>query len=140
MNEAFSSTNPKNSIGPLSQTGNAAIVGAIIDTQGYASILYAITTGVIVTGGATFAVLLEHGDDAALADAATVTAALGLQGTAALAAFTGAGNQSFKIGAVASKRYSRLTITPTGNTGAALLAAVALLMRPSIAPTPNPPA
>ena len=137
MNEQFSSMNPRNSIGPLSQAGNTAIVGAIIDCQGYAAIQYAISTGVCVTGAATFAVLLEQGDQSNLSDNTTVTA--GLQGTAALAAFTGAGSQSFKIGAVVSKRYSRLTITPSGNTGAALLSAVALLTRPTSAPTPNPP-
>lgn len=137
MNDAFTSVTPRNAIAPLSQAGNAAIVGAIIDTQGYAETLYVINTGVIVTEGASYAVLLEDGNDPALADHAPVVA--GLQGTAALADFTGAGNQSFKIGVTNQKRYNRLTITPTGNTGAALLSAVALLQRPTLSPTPNPP-
>ena len=136
MYDGFSNVSPKNSIGPLSQAGNAAIVGAIVDSNGYSEVTYLITTGVCVTAAATFSVVLEEGADAALADHATATQLLG---TAALAAFTGAGNQSFKIGAVVQKRYSRLTITPSGNTGAALVSAVALLGRPTTAPTPNPP-
>ena len=46
-------------------------------------------------------------------------------------------------GSIGSKRYTRLTITPSGNSGtpsAALLSAVAILCNPQIAPTANPPA
>ena len=40
-------------ISPISQAGNAAMVGAIIDRQGYGSLEFAATLGTIVTAGIT---------------------------------------------------------------------------------------
>jgi hypothetical protein len=48
-------------------------------------------------------------------------------------------NETRKLGYKGNKRYTRLTITPVGNASAALLAAVAVLGHPQIAPTANPP-
>ncbi len=119
MDDGFSTANPRSAINPLSQTGNAAIVGNIIDTQGYGEVLFLIATGAIVTGGAAFAVLLEDGNNSGLSDNATVVA--GLQGTAALAGFAGTNtNSCYKIG------YRPEALLPPhdhahGNTGAAIL-------------------
>ena len=67
-----------------------------------------------------------------------------LLGTEALASFIFSDdNKCFKLGYIGSKRYTRLTITPSGNSGTpsgALLSAVAILGHPQIAPTANPPA
>ena len=62
-------------------------------------------------------------------------------GTLALAAFQFDDDKECrKIGYVGSKRYTRLTITPTGNdSGAAPLSAVALKGNPASSPTANPP-
>jgi len=49
-------------------------------------------------------------------------------------------NECRKLGYKGSKRYTRLTITPVANASAALLAAVAVLGHPAVAPTANPPA
>jgi len=140
MEDLMNSITPRVSIAPYAgASDNTAHVGAIIDRQGYESLTYLITTGVLSDADATFTVLLEDGEDPALADAATVTSA-GLLGTAALASFTFADdNKSFKLGYVGEKRYTRLTITPANNTGAHFFSAVAVLGEPALCPTVNPP-
>jgi hypothetical protein len=118
---------------------NTAQVGQIIDRQGYDSLTYVIQTGTLVDADATFAVLLEEGAAANLSDASTVAAA-DLIGTAALAGFTFADdNKVRKLGYKGAKRYTRLTITPANNTGAAPMSAVAVLASGMLRPTANPP-
>ncbi len=120
-------------------TDNTAQVGTIIDGLGYDSLTYAIITGTLADADATFAVTLDHGDQANLSDAAAVPASQ-LVGTLALAGFTFADDgETRKLGYVGTKRYTRLTITPTNNSGNAPMAAVAILGRAHQAPTPNPP-
>ncbi|RVT99093.1 hypothetical protein EOD42_03020 [Rhodovarius crocodyli] len=120
-------------------TDNTAQVGAVIDRLGYDSVTFAIVTGTLADADATFAVTVEHGDVANLSDAAAVPAA-SLVGTTALAGFTFADDaETRKIGYVGEKRYVRLTITPSSNTGNAPMAAIAILGHPAQAPTPNPP-
>ncbi len=119
---------------------NTAQVCAIVDRQGYESLEYIIATGTLVDADATFTVLLEEGDNASLSDAAAV-ADVDLIGTEALASFTFADDSKcFKLGYKGGKRYTRMTITPANNTGAAPMAVVAVLGNPSSAPTANPPA
>lgn len=118
---------------------NTAQVGAIIDRKGYESLTYVILPGVLADANATFAVTMEHGDDSGLSDTAAV-AAPDLVGTLALAGFQfDDDGEPRKVGYVGPKRYTRLTITPTGNTGDAPLAVLAVLGNPAKAPTPNPP-
>ena len=105
---------------------NTAKVSDIIDTAGHESLLFAISTGSLVDADATFAVLVEDGDDSGLSDAAAV-ADENLLGTEALAGFTFADDgETRKIGYIGPKRYVRLTITPTGNAGAWDSSAVAI--------------
>jgi hypothetical protein len=114
---------------PQVQTNSsAAIVGEIVDTAGYDSVELVIVTGTLTDADATFAVTVEKGDDAALADTASAAADL-----------IGSGNFTFaddkackKVGylpkSTVRKRYLRATITPTGNdAGAAPVAAVWVL-------------
>lgn len=127
---------------PQTQTNaDTAIVGEIIDRDGFESLTYVIATGTLTDADATFAVSMEHGDNSALSDTAA-PAATDLIGTPALAGFTFAEDKKCrKIGYVGSKRYTRITITPTGNgAGAAPVAAVAILGHPHATPTVNPPA
>lgn len=124
-------------IDPVTQTNDStALVSDIIDTQGYGSLTFAIATGALTDADATFAVLVEDGDNSALSDNAAVADDF-LIGTEAAAAFTFANDGIVRtIGYVGKKRYVRLTITPTGNnSGDAPLAAVAVLGHPTIAPT-----
>lgn len=114
-------------------------VGQIIDRRGFNSLVYVILTGTLADANATFAVLLEHGDDPALGDAAAVPDAE-LIGTEALAGFAfGDDDEVRKLGYVGGKRYTRLTITPAGNAAAAPIAACAILGDAENRPTPNPP-
>lgn len=140
MRDLFNEVAPKRCISPQSVADNTALVGQIIDRKGYESLTYLIATGSLGDAGAEFTVLLEEGDAANLSDAAAVADA-DLLGTEALASFIQSDDDKcFKLGYRGSKRYTRLTITPTNNATAALIGAIALLGDPANAPTVNPPA
>lgn len=122
------------------RTDNTPIVSAIIDTKGYNSCTLVLITGANTDANATFAVLVEEGDNLGLSDN-TPVADENLVGTEALAGFTFADdNKCRKIGYVGNKRYVRMTVTPSGNdSGNIFLSGVAILGHPRTAPTPNPP-
>lgn len=127
-------------VAPVSHaTGDAAIVGAIVDRSGYDSLEYSIALGATAASAGVYAVLLEHGDASNLSDAATV-AAPDLLGTIANTswAYTDV-SKTRKLGYTGNKRYTRMTITPTGNNGAFLVGVTAILGNPVNAPTANPP-
>jgi hypothetical protein len=114
-------------ISPVSVADNTAAVSQIIDRQGFTGLLFALGLGAIADADATFAVLVEHDDDPALATAAAVPDNE-LLGTEAAAGFAfDDDNETRKIGYVGNKRYVRLTVTPTGNASAALISALAIL-------------
>lgn len=141
MRDLLNKINPKPAINPQTSATNAAVVGAIIDRQGFDSVTYLIHYGALFAGS-SFAVTMDHGDDAALADAAAV-AATDLIGTLALAGGTQAGglpNTTKKVGYVGAKRYTRITITPAANGATSVLSAAAVLAHASQQPTANPPA
>jgi hypothetical protein len=116
-------------------TDNSALVSQIIDLAGFGRLVFAIILGALVDADATFAVLVEHGDQANLSDAAAVADSQ-LTGSEADAGFTFADdNKVRKIGYVGSKRYVRLTITPANNTGNVFLAAIAILSGSRYGPT-----
>lgn len=120
-------------------TDNTAWVSQIIDTKGFDSLTFLINTGSLADADATFAVLIEDGDDSGLSDNAAVADKF-LLGTEALAGFNyGDDNEVRKIGYIGPKRYVRMTITPSGNSGNAFVSAVAVLGHPNLAPTINPP-
>lgn len=140
LRDDLSTMHPLRAISPAAAaTDNTAWVSEIIDTRGYGSLTFLLLTGSLADADATFAVTMDHGDASNLSDAAAVPAAQ-LVDTLALAGFTFADdNETRKIGYIGSKRYVRLTVTPSNNSGNAFLAAIALLGRPDLAPTPNPP-
>ena len=126
-------------ISPVSVADNTAQVSQIIDRRGYGSLTFAIATGSIADADATFTVLVEHGDNSGLSDAAAVPDSE-LIGTEVLAGFQfDDDNETRKVAYKGVKRYVRLTVTPANNASAALLSAVAILGHPDLAPTPNPP-
>jgi hypothetical protein len=120
----------KRAISPqAARTDNTAIVSQIIDLAGFDKMCFAINIGANTDTNATFAVLVEHGDQANLSDAAAVPDAQ-LTGSEADAGFTAADddNSTRKIGYVGPKRYIRLTITPAGNdSGNIFVTALAIL-------------
>jgi hypothetical protein len=121
-------------ISPQVATNNTPLVSEIIDRVGFDALEFAIATGDLADDNATFAALVEDGDDPALNDAAEVADG-GLLGLEAEASFAfGDDDSAFKIGYRGSKRYVRLTITPSGNTGNAAVAALAILGGPHLAP------
>lgn len=140
MRDFANNVQVKRVLSPVSVSDDTAQVGEIIDRLGYDSLTYVIATGSIADANATFAVLLEHGDAANLSDAAAVADADMISQTSGTAPETAAAfqfdddNEVRKIGYIGNKRYTRLTITPTGNGSAALLSAVAVLAHPHSAP------
>jgi hypothetical protein len=119
---------------PEGASDNTALVGAIIDNQGFESLTYVIVTGTLADADAVFVPLLEEGDESDLSDAASV-ADVDLIGTELLAGFTFADDDSTKkLGYKGAKRYTRLTITPANNTGLWDAGVVALQGSPAVRP------
>jgi len=140
MKDLASNIDVKRVISPVSVADNTAQVGQIIDRRGFDSVTFLIATGSVADADATFTVLLEESDDSGMSGGNAVADA-DLIGTEALAGFQfDDDNECRKLGYVGGKRYLRLTITPANNASAALLAAVAVLGHPALAPTANPPA
>jgi hypothetical protein len=123
------------------RTDNTAIVSSIVDLAGYEGLVFGINVGANTDADVTFSVLVEHGNESDLSDAAAVPDAQ-LTGTEALAGFQfDDDNELRKIGYVGSKQYVRLTITPAGNdVGNIFVTAMALLFGGRFAPAANPPA
>lgn len=141
MRDQMSLVHPVVGLAPVATaiTDNTAQNTAIIDRAGYESLTFLIITGTLADADATFAVTMAHGDDSGLSDTAIV-AAPDLVGTLALAGFTFADDgECRKIGYVGPKRYVRLTITPSANSGNAPLAVIALMGNPFSSPAANPP-
>ena len=141
MKDSTNVLNPLNAIAPQSSTTNAAIVSGIIDRQGFESVMFLLHYGALFAGS-SFAVTLEHGNDPALADT-SAPAATDLIGTLANAGGTQAGglaNSTRKIGYIGNKRYTRITITPSGNGATSFHGVSVVKGHPNIAPTPAIPA
>jgi hypothetical protein len=107
---------------------NTPIVSAIIDRKDYEGVELVVNCGSIPDADVTYAALLEEGDAANLSDAAAVAAAPGLVGALPAIQFD-SDNKTFNFGYQGSKRYVRLTLTPSNNSGASLLGGVAILYR-----------
>ena len=121
-------------ISPVTQTNaDTALVSQIIDMQTYQSLTWIIAVGTFSDADATTTVLMEHGDDSGLSDAAAVDDADMLPsgtGQEASTAFTYANDDIVRaIGYVGTKRYVRLTITPSGNNSGNLPMSVTALCR-----------
>ena len=139
MKDLMNVIDVKRVISPVSVSDNTAQAGQAVDRKGYDGVTYIIATGSIADADATFTVLLEESD--ASGSGYTAVSDDDLIGTEVLAAFQfDDDNECRKLGYKGSKRYTRLTITPVANASAAVLAAVAVLSSPQIAPTANPPA
>jgi hypothetical protein len=140
MRDSMNRIHPLRVISPgAAVTDNTPWVGQIIDRAGYNSLTYVILTGTEADADATFVVLLEHGDLVGGGDMVAVPDK-DLLGLEALAGFQfDDDNETRKLGYVGGKQYTRLTITPAANTGAAYVAAFAQLGHPELFPTPNPP-
>ena len=113
---------------------DTAISSPVVDTQGYDGLMFAIFFNTLTDANATFAVLVEH-DDASGFGTATAVSDSDLIGTEAAAGFQyDDDNETRKIVYIGSKRYVRLTVTPTGNTGTDPIAILPILGFPKKAP------
>lgn len=142
MRDLHNNIDIKRAISPqAARTDNTAIVSSILNRAGFNAAELLINIGANTDANATFAVLIEHGDDPGLSDAAAVPDSM-LLGTEALAGFQfDDDNELRKIGYVGDKWYVRATITPSGNdSGNIFVTAIWLLGQPRSAPTANPPA
>lgn len=106
--------------------------GAIIDTQGSYSVMWAIHSGTITDG--VYNVQIREGDNSSLSDG-TLTTADFIIGDVADARFVAADDNAVKkIGYAGKKRYVRLEIVSTSVTTGGTLSASALLGHPRHAP------
>lgn len=105
------------------------LVGEVIDGLGFESLTYLIALGALTDANATYAVLLEESDTGAFGGEENDVADEDLLGTEANAGFTfDHDGEVRKLGYIGDKRYTRLTITPTGaDSGNSPIAAVAIL-------------
>jgi hypothetical protein len=134
MRDLYNNIKAVPAIAPVTVSNNTAAVGAIIDRRGFDSVTYVVATGTLADDDATFATTLVHGDEADLSDAAAVPAGY-LLGTLAGASFQfDDDGETRKLGYIGPKRFTRLTITPTGNAAAAPIAVLAILGHPYDAP------
>lgn len=133
MRDGANSMQVKRVISPVSVADNTAQVGQIIDRQGFEKLTYVLGLGSIADADATFAALLEESNDSGMAGATTVADADMVSETVGVAPLTAASfqfdsdNAVRKVGYKGNKRYTRLTITPAANTGAAVFGALAIL-------------
>lgn len=141
MRDFLHSVLSKRAINSTRVADNTAQVSQIINMQGFESALFDFNIGVIADVDATFTVLLEEGDDPALADAAAVadTDMISMTpGTAPEAAASfryDSDNQVRTLGYIGGRQYIRLTITPVNNTGNADLGVNCLLAHGGLRPT-----
>lgn len=140
MRDLISNIDLKRAISPAAAVAdNTPFVTQILNRIGVEAVALTLLIGGLADADATFAVTFEHGDQANLSDATPVPADQ-LNGSLANAGFTVAADDTVrKIGYVGGKQYVRATITPTGNAGNVFLAAVWILGRNNLRPTPNPP-
>lgn len=125
MRDECTRFSPVRAISPTRLTDNTAAVGAVVDAGLFTSVTYYIASGTLADADATFTALLEHSTDGV---SFTAVDDAYLIGTEAAASFGFADdNKTFKIGYIGPNRYTRLTITPAGNSGNADVSAVAVL-------------
>lgn len=117
---------------PQEVGSNGAVVGGIIDTAGFESLLFSITSGTLTDGGYTPS--LTEGDEDDLSDG-TAVAAADMLGTIEAATFAATDDDTAKkVGYRGNKRYVRLTLTAAGVTNGGFFAATAHLGHPRNAP------
>lgn len=129
-------------VSPVTQTNSdTAIVSQIIDMRDYMSCTFIVAVGTFSDADATTTVLLEESDNSdmssqnAVADADMLPSGTGQE---ASTAFTFANDDIVRaLGYVGTKRYVRLTITPSGNGAGNLPISVTVLARKRIQGTAN---
>lgn len=115
-------------------TDNTPFVSQIVDTLDFDSVTFLAQLGAIADADATFVVLVEHGDNSGLSDATAVPDADLIGTEAGMAFLFSDDNKCAKIGYKGTKRYVRVTITPSANSGNIFLSGTWLLGHPRTMP------
>ncbi len=107
-------------------TDNTAVASPIVDCRDYQSVLFVVLTGTLADADATFAAVMAE-DDASNMGTSNAVADEDMIGLEADVSFDFSDdNAELKIGYIGNKRYAQLTVTPSGNSGAAPISIVAL--------------
>lgn len=126
MKDLYHNIRVARALSPTDTTNDTPHVAEAVDGANAESVVYVILTGSLADANATFTVLLEECDTSG----GTYTSVDDgdMFGTESGASFVFSDdNKCLKIGYKGQKRYTRMTITPSGNTGAALLSVAAIL-------------
>lgn len=127
----------RNGLNVTRQTNaDTAIVGNIIDLLGYDGCEFVVIVGDLTDADATVAITLDEGNVSNLSDAGAVAAA---DRIGSLPSFAAASDDHAvkRVGYKGSKRYVRITATPTGNnSGNVDIAAICVLGGAMKMPTP----
>ena len=124
MRSLVGRTRVARSIDPHVATDNTAIEGSAVDGLRAGSVMHVLCTGAIADTDAEFAVKLQHRDEGGNWEDAPSKEVD--DPTPASFSFND-DNVARHIAYIGGKRYSRLHITPSGNSGNAPIAAVAVL-------------
>jgi len=117
------------SISPTRATDNTAQTGQAVDGANFDSVTYVLAVGTLADADMTLAVEVQECDTSG--GSYTAVADADLIGTEAGAALTFSDdNEQVKIGYIGKKRYTKLVVTPSGNSGNADIAAIAILGHP----------
>lgn len=139
MRDLFNNIKVAQAINPAAVASNTTVNGSVIDTYGYDSLAFAVTSGTLTDGTYTFKI--QHGDQANLSDAVDCIASEvhAASGANSLVFAATDDNVTKKIGYAqgkAIKRYVRLVLTTTGVTTGGTIAAVALQADAAKKPVP----
>ena len=136
--DTFNNIHPVIAIAPITITDGTALVSGAIDTAGYESVTFVISTGILADADATWLPVVKDGDTSTQG-AHTAVADTFLLGTEAAAGWAfGDDGECRKIGYVGGKRYVSIEIDDvTANTGSAPFSVVCILSKPRHAPTPT---
>jgi len=140
MRDFLHSVLAKRAISSNRVTDNTPQVSQVIDMQGFESALFVLNIGTVADADTTVAALLEESDvnfsgQNTVADADMTSMTSGVAPLTAASFQFDSDNQVRTLGYIGGKRYLRLTLTPTNNTGNMDIGAVALLSRAGLRPT-----
>ena len=129
--DLYSNLLPARALSPVAAfSDNTAQVSEIVDTQGYETVMLYILTGVLTDPDATFAVLIESGDDSGLSDNVAVADSFMNVDESNVGFDFADDDEVRRIEIRPPERYLRATITPSANTGSVFMAAMWLLGNP----------
>jgi len=121
---------------PKSYTGTAT--GATgVDTAGFESVTFIMTTGVVGATGSRRLALRDSDDDVTYAPVVNTEYIVNILGSTYASGVTGADdNKVYRVGYVGPKRYVKAAVVASAASNVAFLSVICQLGRPHVAPTP----